>query len=356
MNVSSLNALPILQTNPFGVAAAFPVTASSSTTQVTPATTPDITVSSVVTISALGNFLSVASSIADSLLQSPANTTTSFNNINAATQLFVNSLNSFLTSGVDNLQSLSGTSLADQFTQLLTSQSTSGNVNGVSLSTVLASLGIDSQTTLTPNTSGLITLNPNVLLSAFNSDSTGATLLLAQSLQSITKIAAALATQNAQAITDLAQASATQSLTTAATSSATQATIITPTSSVLPNTAIDQLTALAQQTAADLLTATTQQVVSNATTTPTPATTTVTATQPTVTTAPVASTTVTPVEAPLNAANALSIATNPLTAFALAAYHLVDGVFDTGRSVVLGNPPKPPSYSEIFPVKRVRPV
>ena len=57
-----------------------------------------------------------------------------------------------------------------------------------------------------------------------------------------------------------------------------------------------------------------------------------------------------------NSVNQLIDASNPAVAAAIAAYHLVDGIFDTGMSYGKGLSPAAVSYSEIWPVAKIKPV
>jgi hypothetical protein len=54
--------------------------------------------------------------------------------------------------------------------------------------------------------------------------------------------------------------------------------------------------------------------------------------------------------------NSIFVATSSATAAAVAAYHLVDGIFDTGKPPVTAGPAAEFSYSEIWPVEKIRPV
>jgi cobalamin synthase len=77
----------------------------------------------------------------------------------------------------------------------------------------------------------------------------------------------------------------------------------------------------------------------------------------TVTALPASATTaIAPATTRSNFVNALIVATDPATAAAIAAYHLVDGIFDTGKGIIQGLSPAAFGYSEILPIAKIRPV
>jgi hypothetical protein len=59
---------------------------------------------------------------------------------------------------------------------------------------------------------------------------------------------------------------------------------------------------------------------------------------------------------PTSVVNPLIDVSNPAIAAAIAAYHMVDGIFDTAWPHDEGVPPEPVSYSETRPIAQVRPV
>lgn len=67
-------------------------------------------------------------------------------------------------------------------------------------------------------------------------------------------------------------------------------------------------------------------------------------------------TTVVPTATHSNSINPIIVATNPFTAAAIAAYHLVDGIFDTGKPHAYGSSPPDNTYSKIWEVTNIRPI
>lgn len=86
----------------------------------------------------------------------------------------------------------------------------------------------------------------------------------------------------------------------------------------------------------------------------TPVSSTVTATPTTLATA--SAVTVAPNAIPLNLVNPIIDASNPAVMAAILAYHLVDGIFDTGQMHLEAPPPPLRSDSEIRPVAQIPPV
>lgn len=515
MSISNVMSSSIFQTGLFDTASAQPVSYLyiPTTGTIDPATPS----ASIVDISALGNLLSVAASLADGMLQRAATSPGGFATIVAATQLFIDAFNSFLQSGSNILQNTAGVSLGSQLVKALNAQSTAASGDGKSLSARLASVGIEFQAPTSLNDAGQLTIDAKVLQAAFNTDPAGTTSLLTQMIQSVGQLAAqftgllvqlenqtrigtpqsspATAAANGTAATTAAAAVTASILIAAATSPVTTSSSIAITS--FPETG--QLATLARQTAVALLaaagqagttaqpTTTSQPAVTGSpattnqatgatslatatnpeTPSPTAATgsttttgllattaqstvtglptaseqataaarlvsTTVTQTDtippstatapltaaellaltalPTVAVQPIttaqaiaatsmtpiavatvpptsaglptatglpittaisttttpsstaavatlpAAATVAPATAPSYLVNALNIANNPYTAAAIAAYHLVDGFFDTGKNPTERFSPGASTYSEIWPVARIKPV
>lgn len=379
MNISPVISPSILQTGLFTTASAQPVAYSINP----PATTS----ASVVDISWPGKLLSVASIFGDGVSQSAATSQGSFATVVATTQLFVDVFNSFLQSGSDNLQNPAGGSFDSLFMQVLNSQATATSGDGKSIVTQLAEAGIDYQAPSILNKTGQMTVDLTALQSAFNADPIGTSSLLAQAIQSIGPLAtAALNGVLPTTTTTLYTAAPTATTTTAtlplftATASLTAteqlATTAQPTATALISateslsaaellTTAEQLTTAAQPTTVpELPTTTTEPTVA----TPLAATTTVVATAPQITSLPTTATvSITAVAAaptveavvttatPSTFVNPLFVATDPATAAAIAAYHLVDGILDTGMPHVDGHSTAANTY-KIWAVANIRPI
>lgn len=308
---------------------------------------------SIVTISTLGNLLSTAANIGDSLSQQAGNLPPSFDNFITNIRSFVDALNRFLASGSNSLQNSTGASFVNQFMQMISSSTTATTGNTSPLFPALASLGITYQTPLLPGMPSQMNLDAQVLQSVFNANSVGTASLMGQAFQSIGQFTANLANQFLRLESNLAQASATQStLNATGTISATQTSMMMTTTIASPNmvTAPNPPAVTTPQANAPVssnlapLTSSSATVVTPATSSPA-----VTAT-PTTTPASMAQTT-----APSKAIPTFNITSDSSMAAAVAAYNLMSGMLDTGRTVPTRRLPAT-SYSSIWPIAKVQPV
>jgi hypothetical protein len=67
-------------------------------------------------------------------------------------------------------------------------------------------------------------------------------------------------------------------------------------------------------------------------------------------------TTIVPAAIPQSLINPIIDASNPAVAAAIAAYHVIDGIFDSSKPRIETNPESFPGYSEIRPVAPTQPV
>jgi hypothetical protein len=74
------------------------------------------------------------------------------------------------------------------------------------------------------------------------------------------------------------------------------------------------------------------------------------------TTTPTGAETIAPIAALTNFVSPIINATDPAIAAAIASYHMIDGIFDTGKPHDEGLVPDTYSYSKIGPVAPVQPV
>ena len=169
-------------------------------------TTATTALTSAVDISGLGQLLSASAIFESGLLKAAAMNQASFSTLTAATQLFVRAFNNFVQS--DTMQSSSAVSPSAMFMQVLDGQSSS--VNGQSVIASLAEIGITYQPATSVNSAGQMTVDLNVLQSAFDADQQGTVALLAETSQTVGQLASEFTSLMAQSdvLTNNAQNSA----------------------------------------------------------------------------------------------------------------------------------------------------
>lgn len=274
-------------------AASFPLVYPSATRATT-----DTVASSVVELSAPGKLLAAASAISN-----PPAAQGSFASAASEAQTFTDTFNGLMQYIYDVLQNIafqppSAPSLATLLLQTLNTQQPA--VNGQSFVASLASIGIASQTPAVLNPSGSMTVDFNTLQSAFNADQGETLSLISQAHQSLGQLASALV----GAPNTLAQ-----------TGGAVAAPAPAPTSLAAP-AAVIAVAAAAQSMPAN----------------------------------------VAPAALPGNPTglDPLIVAKSPITAQAIAAYHLTDGLFDTRTPPMKVVLPVPNAeYSPIVPIPAV---
>lgn len=352
MDISPIISSSIVQTDFFGTAGVQPVTFLLTPSATTTANSVD-----TVDISGLGQLLSSSLIFETNILKAAAANQISFPTVVSAAQFFVDAFNSFLQSG--NLQSSSGGSLGNLFATMLNTQTSSGD--GKSIIASLSGIGINFQASTSQNSPGLMTIDVQTLQSAFNADQLGTVSLLAQTTQSIGQVATEFTSLFVQT-NDLTQNS--QSSLNAATSNglleATTATATTATTAATGATVTTGTTATAGATATTGTTATTTAAAgTTAVTAETNAAAPVTVGLPTTlstTSVPVTTTTIAPTATPQNPFNPIIDASDPAVAAAIAAYHVVDGIFNSSKPHIETSSAFVPGYSAIPPVAPIRPV
>jgi len=183
MDISPIISSSIVQTGILGTASVQPVTFLLNPSPITEVSSIDI-----VDISGLGQLLSASSIFETGILDASATDEANFATVIAVTQFFVDAFNSFLQS--DSLQSSSGGSLANLFTQMLNTRETASSSEGKSIIASLSEIGITLQEATSQNMTELMTIDFEALQSAFNADQPGTVALLAQTTQSIGQLAA----------------------------------------------------------------------------------------------------------------------------------------------------------------------
>lgn len=355
MDISPIISSSIVQTDFFGTAGVQPVTFLLTPSATTTANSVD-----TVDISGLGQLLSSSLIFETNILKAAAANQISFPTVVSATQFFVDAFNSFLQSS--SLQSSSGGSLGNLFATMLNSHTTSSG-DGRSIVASLAGIGITFQASTSQNSPGLMTIDVQTLQSAFNADQLGTVSLLAQTTQSIGQVATEFTslfvqtndlTQNSQSSLNAATSNGLLAATTATGATAAGATATTGATTATIATAAAGATATAVATATTGTTAATAATNAAAPiTVRLPAATTLPTTSVPVTTAPTA---IAPTVTPQNLFNPIIDASDPAIAAAIAAYHVVDGIFNSSKPHIETSSAFVPGYSEIPPVAPIRPV
>lgn len=337
------------------------IAASNSQRVVFSIVTPATTSSTSVDISGLGQLLSSASLLKKTISKTTG--TDSFSAVLAAAQLFVDAFNGFLQS--DSLQNSSGASLSDLLVQALHSQATDASAQ--SILTQLSGIGITYQPALSLNSTAQMTVDLKSLQSAYLTDQTGTLALLTQAAQSIGQSTAAVTTGVTTGPT-MGAATTTPTTTGAKNAADTASGVMTAAAAKMGMTSrldtIPAATVLFSTIGAATVTGST--VASNvgglpatqSTARPTDTSVATASAQATAATqnpaAAAVAGTVAPTAIPL--ANPIIDASDPAIAAAIAAYHIVDGIFDVGKSLNEGLLPAKSNYSEIWPVAPASPV
>lgn len=353
MDISPIISSSIVQTDFFGTASVQPVTFLLNPSATTATNSVD-----TVDISGLGQLLSSSLIFETNILKAAAANQISFPTVVSATQFFVDAFNSFLQSS--SLQSSSGGSLGNLFTTMLNTHTTS-SADGRSIIASLSGIGINFQASTSQNSPGLMTIDLQTLQSAFNADQLGTVSVLAQATQSIGQVATEATSLFVQT-NDLTQNS--QSSLNAATSNglleATGTTVATGATAATGTTVATAATGTTAATGATVATATTGTTAATAETN---AAAPITVRLPVTTTLPTASVPVTaapaataPAVTPQNLFNPIIDSSDPAVAAAIAAYHVIDGIFNSSKPHIEASSAFVPGYSNIPPVARIQPV
>lgn len=353
MDISPVISSSIVQADFFGTAGVQPVTFLLNPSATTTANSID-----TVDISGLGQLLSSSLIFETNILKAAAANQISFPTVVSATQFFVDAFNSFMQSS--SLQSSSGGSLGNLFATMLNTQTSSGD--GRSIIASLSGIGINFQASTSQNSPGLMTIDLQTLQSAFNADQLGTVSLLAQTTQSIGQVATEFTslfvqtndlTQNSQSSLNAATSNGLLETTAATGTTATTGTTTATTGATTTTIATAATGATVTTATTGTTAATTETNAAAPVTVRLPATATLPTTSAPVTAAPTA---IAPTATPQNLFNPIIDASDPAVAAAIAAYHVVDGIFNSSKPQIETSSAFVPGYSAIPPVAPIRPV